>query len=51
LALLRIVFDLLVTPDWWWSMVVPPPAAITACWAAHALMQRDRKRRASPTPP
>jgi formate hydrogenlyase subunit 3/multisubunit Na+/H+ antiporter MnhD subunit len=42
---LRIVFDLLGTPDWWWSMVVLAAGGITAVLGVlYALMQRDLKR-------
>jgi hydrogenase-4 component B len=42
---LRIVFDLLGTPDWWWSMVVLAAGGITAVMGVlYALMQRDLKR-------
>jgi hydrogenase-4 component B len=42
---LRIVFDLLGTPDWWWSMVVLAVGGITAVMGVlYALMQRDLKR-------
>jgi len=42
---LRIVFDLLGTPDWWWSMVVLGLGGITAVMGVlYALMQRDLKR-------
>src|SRR4051812_15046824 len=41
---LRIVFDLLGTPDWWWSMVVLAVGGITAVMGVlYALMQRDLK--------
>ncbi|HLQ93879.1 MAG TPA: hydrogenase 4 subunit B [Xanthobacteraceae bacterium] len=42
---LRIVFDLLGTPDWWWSIVVLTVGGITAAMGVlYALMQRDLKR-------
>ena len=42
---IRIVFDLLGTPDWWWSMVVLAIGGITAVMGVlYALMQRDLKR-------
>ncbi len=42
---LRIVFDLLGTPNWWWSMVVLGVGGITAVMGVlYALMQRDLKR-------
>src|SRR5258708_18854626 len=42
---LRVVFDLLGTPDWWWSMVVLALGGITAVMGVlYALMQRDLKR-------
>lgn len=42
---LRIVFDLLGTPDWWWSMAVLALGGITAVMGVlYALMQRDLKR-------
>jgi len=42
---LRVVFDLLGTPDWWWSMVVLAAGGITAVMGVlYALMQRDLKR-------
>ena len=41
----RIVFDLLGTPDWWWSMVVLALGGITAVLGVlYALMQHDLKR-------
>ena len=41
----RIVFDLLGTPDWWWSMVVLALGGITAVMGVlYALMQHDLKR-------
>lgn len=41
----RIVFDLLGTPDWWWSMVVlTVGAASAALGVLYALMQSDLKR-------
>ncbi len=41
----RIVFDLLGTPDWWWSMVVLGVGGITAVMGVlYALMQNDIKR-------
>jgi hydrogenase-4 component B len=41
----RIVFDLLGTPDWWWSMIVLAAGGITAAMGVlYALMQRDLKR-------
>ena len=42
---LRIVFDLIGTPDWWWSLVVLSLGGITAAMGVlYALMQRDLKR-------
>lgn len=42
---LRIVFDLLGTPDWWWSIVVLALGGITAVLGVlYALMQQDLKR-------
>jgi len=42
---LRIVFDLVGTPDWWWSLVVLSLGGITAVMGVlYALMQRDLKR-------
>jgi formate hydrogenlyase subunit 3/multisubunit Na+/H+ antiporter MnhD subunit len=41
----RIVFDLLGTPEWWWSMVVLAIGAPSATMGVlYALMQRDIKR-------
>ena len=41
----RIVFDLLGTPDWWWSMVVLAVGGVTAVMGVlYALMQHDLKR-------
>ena len=41
----RIVFDLLGTPEWWWSMVVLALAGITCVMGVlYALMQHDLKR-------
>lgn len=41
----RIVFDLLGTPDWWWSMLVLALGGGTAAMGVlYALMQRDLKR-------
>jgi hydrogenase-4 component B len=41
----RIVFDLLGTPDWWWSMVVLAFAGITTVMGVlYALMEHDLKR-------
>ena len=42
---IRIVFDLLGTPEWWWSMVVLALAGITCVMGVlYALMQHDLKR-------
>jgi hydrogenase-4 component B len=42
---IRIVFDLLGTPEWWWSMVVLAIGGITAVMGVlYALMQHDLKR-------
>jgi hydrogenase-4 component B len=42
---IRIVFDLLGTPQWWWSLVVLLIASVTAVLGVlYALMQRDLKR-------
>lgn len=42
---IRIVFDLLGTPDWWWSMLVLTLGAASAVMGVlYALMQRDLKR-------
>jgi formate hydrogenlyase subunit 3/multisubunit Na+/H+ antiporter MnhD subunit len=42
---IRIVFDLLGTPDWWWSMLVLAVGGITAVMGVlYALMQHDLKR-------
>jgi formate hydrogenlyase subunit 3/multisubunit Na+/H+ antiporter MnhD subunit len=42
---IRIVFDLLGSPDWWWSLVVLGLGGITAAMGVlYALMQRDLKR-------
>src|SRR4051794_11808432 len=44
-AFLRIVFELVGTPDWWWSIVVLTVGGITAAMGVlYALMQRDLKR-------
>ena len=41
----RIVFDLLGTPDWWWSMLVLGIGGITAVMGVlYALMEHDLKR-------
>jgi len=41
----RIVFDLLGTPDWWWSMLVLAVGGVTAVMGVlYALMQHDLKR-------
>jgi formate hydrogenlyase subunit 3/multisubunit Na+/H+ antiporter MnhD subunit len=41
----RIVFDLLGTPDWWWSMLVLALGGVTAAMGVlYALMQHDLKR-------
>jgi hydrogenase-4 component B len=41
----RIVFDLLGTPQWWWSMAVLAVGGITAAMGVlYALMQHDLKR-------
>jgi hydrogenase-4 component B len=41
----RIVFDLLGSPDWWWSMAVLAVGGITAVMGVlYALMQHDLKR-------
>jgi hydrogenase-4 component B len=41
----RVVFDLLGSPDWWWSMVVLGVGGITAVMGVlYALMQHDLKR-------
>jgi len=41
----RIVFDLLGSPDWWWSMVVLALAGITTVMGVlYALMEHDLKR-------
>jgi hydrogenase-4 component B len=41
----RIVFDLLGTPDWWWGLVVLPVAGVTCVMGVlYALMQHDLKR-------
>ena len=41
----RIVFDLLGTPQWWWSMLVLTVGGITAAMGVlYALMQHDLKR-------
>ncbi|HKS84135.1 MAG TPA: hydrogenase 4 subunit B [Pseudolabrys sp.] len=41
----RIVFDLLGTPDWWWSLPVLGIGGITAAMGVlYALMQHDLKR-------
>lgn len=42
---LRIVLDLLGSPQWWWSAVILPVAGITCVMGVlYALMQRDLKR-------
>jgi len=42
---LRIVFDLLGTPDWWWSILVLALGGMSAVMGVlYALMQRDLKR-------
>ncbi len=42
---IRIVFDLIGTPDWWWSLVVLGLAGITSVMGVlYALMQHDIKR-------
>lgn len=42
---LRIVFDLLGTPDWWWSVIVLALGGVTAVLGVlYALMQQDLKR-------
>jgi hydrogenase-4 component B len=42
---IRIVFDLLSTPQWWWSLVVLALASASAVLGVlYALMQRDLKR-------
>ncbi|HVJ42924.1 MAG TPA: hydrogenase 4 subunit B [Dongiaceae bacterium] len=42
---LRIVFDLLGTPEWWWSIIVLALGGITAVLGVlYALMQQDLKR-------
>jgi hydrogenase-4 component B len=44
-AFVRIVFDLLGTPQWWWSMLVLALAGITCVMGVlYALMQHDLKR-------
>ena len=44
-AFIRIVFDLLGTPEWWWSMLVLALAGITCVMGVlYALMQHDLKR-------
>lgn len=44
-AFLRIVFDLLGTPQWWWSVIVLSLGGVTAVLGVlHALMQGDLKR-------
>jgi formate hydrogenlyase subunit 3/multisubunit Na+/H+ antiporter MnhD subunit len=41
----RIVFDLLGTPDWWWSMLVLALGGVAAAMGVlYALMQHDLKR-------
>ncbi|HKU46438.1 MAG TPA: proton-conducting transporter membrane subunit, partial [Burkholderiales bacterium] len=41
----RIVFDLLGSPEWWWGAVVPLVGGITAAMGVlYALMQEDLKR-------
>ena len=41
----RIVFDLLGSPDWWWSVAVLAVGGVTATLGVlYALMQRDLKR-------
>ena len=42
---IRIVFDLIGTPDWWWSLVVLGLAGVTSVMGVlYALMQSDLKR-------
>jgi formate hydrogenlyase subunit 3/multisubunit Na+/H+ antiporter MnhD subunit len=42
---IRIVFDLLATPQWWWGMLVLVLGGITAALGIlYALMERDMKR-------
>jgi hydrogenase-4 component B len=42
---IRIVFDLVGSPEWWWGMVVLAPAAASAVLGVlYALMERDLKR-------
>ena len=42
---IRIVFDLLGSPDWWWSMLVLAVGGVTAVMGVlYALMQSDLKR-------
>ena len=44
-AFVRIVFDLLGSPEWWWSMLVLALAGITCFMGVlYALMQHDLKR-------
>ena len=44
-AFVRIVFDLLGSPEWWWSVVVLALAAVTCIMGMlYALMQHDLKR-------
>ena len=44
-AFVRIVFDLLGSPEWWWSMLVLALAGITCVMGVlYALMQHDLKR-------
>ncbi len=44
-AFVRIVFDLLGSPQWWWSMLVLALAGITCVMGVlYALMQHDLKR-------
>ena len=44
-AFVRIVFDLLGTPEWWWSMLVLALAGVTCVMGVlYALMQHDLKR-------
>ena len=41
----RIVFDLLGTPDWWWGALVPLIGGVTAVMGVlYALMEHDLKR-------
>jgi len=42
---IRIVFDLVGSPEWWWSLVVLAPASASAVMGVlYALMERDLKR-------